>query len=386
MTRTTIVVSIPVLRWAAQRARLRDEDLAVRFPKWLLWLDGEAQPTLRQLEDFARFTHTAIGYFFLPDPPEPVLPIPDFRTVRDQLLTEPSSNLLDTIYLCQQRQDWYRDYARVQGLPPLPFIRSARREQPASEVAAAIRETLALFAADRQAARTWEDALRQLIRAAEDVGILIMVTSVVGSNNHRTLDVGEFRGFVLADNLAPLIFLNGSDSKSAQMFTLGHELAHLWLGESGVSDIQAGKVPAQQTERWCNRVAAELLMPMEDLRAAYQTDTAIPDEIQRLARIFKVSTLVALRRLFDAGYINEATLWQQYRQEEARLRKLTKRKDQSGGDFYRSLGARASKRFSRAVVSSALEGMTSFSEANRLLGVRKSATFSKLAHELGVVA
>lgn len=386
MTNSTIAASIPVLRWAAQRERLHDNDLTQRFPKWPLWLSGDAQPTLRQLESFARVTHTAIGYFFLPEPPEPALPVPDFRTVRDQLLTEPSSNLLDTIYLCQQRQDWYRDYARIQGLSPLPFIGSARSDQPAEAVAGAIRDALALSKVEHQAARSWEDALRQLIRAAEDIGILIMATSVVGSNNHRVLDVGEFRGFVLADDLAPLIFLNGADSKSAQMFTLGHELAHLWLGASGVSDTQAGKVPGQQTERWCNRVAAELLMPMQDLQSAYQADAPITDEIQHLARRFKVSTLVALRRLFDAGFINEATLWQEYREEENRLRKLKQHKDQSGGDFYRSLGARASKRFSRAVVSSALEGMTSFSEANRLLGVRKVATFNRLAHELGVTA
>jgi Zn-dependent peptidase ImmA (M78 family) len=365
---------------------LHDDDLREHFPKWPLWLSGDAQPTLRQLENFARLTHTAIGYFFLPEPPALALPVPDYRTVRDQFLAEPSSNLLDTLYLCQQRQAWYHDYARVQGFEPLPFIGSAQAEQPAEEVARVIGETLAVSTAERQAMRTWEDALRQLIRAAEDAGILVMATSVVGSNTHRSLDVDEFRGFVLADDLAPLVFLNGADSKSAQMFTLGHELAHLWLGASGVSDTQAGKVPAQTTERWCNRVAAELLMPMEAVRSAYQANTPVTNEIQRLARVFKVSTLVALRRLFDAGFINEATLWQEYREEEERLRKLKERKDQSGGDPYRTIPARASKRFSRAIISSTLEGMTSFSEANRLLGVRKTATFNQLAHELGITA
>ena len=110
---TTVAASIPVLRWAAQRARLHDEDLSARFRKWPLWLAGEAQPTLKQLEDFARLTHTAIGYFFLPEPPALALPVPDFRTLCDEELREPSSALLDTLYLCQQRQDWYREYARV---------------------------------------------------------------------------------------------------------------------------------------------------------------------------------------------------------------------------------------------------------------------------------
>lgn len=382
---TTVAASVPVLRWAAQRARLHDDDLAARFSKWPMWLSGEAQPTLKQLEDFARLTHTAIGYFFLPQPPTLPLPVPDFRILRDEALAEPSSNLLDTLYLCQQRQEWYRDHARMHGLPTLPFVGSARLQEAPEVVAQRLRETLDLSTEARRQLATWADALRQLIAKAEDAGVMVMVSSVVGSNSHRKLDVGEFRGFALADSLAPLVFLNGADSKAAQMFTLAHELAHVWLGATGVSDAQAGRVPEQQTERWCNQVAAELLMPLEDLRAVHQRNAPIPDEIQRLAREFKVSTLVALRRLFDAGYINQFVLWQHYREEQERLHMLNERSG-SGGDFYRSLGARTSKRFARAIVSSTLEGLTSFPDAFRMLGVRKTATFYEAARELGVTA
>lgn len=382
---TTIAASVPVLHWAARRARLHDDDLIARFRKWPLWLSGEAQPTLKQLEDFARLTHTAIGYFFLPQPPELALPVPDFRTLRDEVLAEPSSDLLDTLYLCQQRQDWFRDHARMHGLPALPFVGSASVEEAPEAVAQRLRETLGLSIEARRQLHTWTDALRQLIARAEDAGVLVMVSSVVGSNSHRKLDVGEFRGFVLADALAPLVFLNGADSKAAQMFTLAHELAHVWLGATGVSDTQAGQVPEQHTERWCNRVAAELLMPMKELRATHQRNAPIPDEIQRLAREFKVSTLVALRRLFDAGYISTTALWQHYREEQERLRNL-KERSSPGGDYYRSLGARTSKRFARAIVSSTLEGLTSFPEAFRMLGMRKTATFYEAARELGVTA
>ena len=382
---TTVTASISVLRWAAQRARLRDDDLSMRFNKWPLWLSGEAQPTLKQLEDFARLTHTAFGYFFLPQPPALALPVPDFRTLRDEVLVEPSSDLLDTLYLCQQRQDWYRDHARMHGLPTLPFVGSATLHEAPEAVAQRLREKLVLSADARRQLPTWTEALRQLIAKSEDAGIMVMVSSVVGSNSHRKLDVGEFRGFALADGLAPLVFLNGADSKAAQMFTLAHELAHVWLGATGVSDTQAGQVPEQQTERWCNQVAAELLMPLEELRAAHQRNASIPDEIQRLAREFKVSTLVALRRLFDAGYISQAALWQHYREEQDRLRTL-KERSSGGGDFYRSLGARTSKRFARAIVSSTLEGFTSFPDAFRMLGMRKTATFYQAARELGVMA
>jgi Zn-dependent peptidase ImmA (M78 family) len=381
---TTIAASIPVLRWAAQRARLGDDDLTARFRKWPLWLSGEAQPTLKQLEDFAHLTHTAFGYFFLPHPPALELPVPDFRTLRDEALAEPSSDLLDTLYLCQQRQDWFRDHARMHGLPALPFVGSANVREAPMVVAQRLREALGLSTEARRQSPTWTDALRQLIAKAEDTGVMVMVSSVVGSNSHRKLDVGEFRGFALADDLAPLVFLNGADSKAAQMFTLAHELAHVWLGETGVSDTQAGQVPEQQTERWCNQVAAELLMPLDEVRAAHQPNAPIPEEIQRLAREFKVSTLVALRRLYDAGFINQAALWQHYKEEQERLRTLRERSS-PGGDFYRSLGARTSKRFARAIVSSTLEGLTSFPDAFRMLGVRKTATFYEAARELGVM-
>jgi Zn-dependent peptidase ImmA (M78 family) len=380
---TTVTASIPVLRWAAQRARLHDDAIAERFPKWLLWLTGEAHPTLKQLENFARLTHTAIGYFFLPEPPTLSLPVPDFRTLRDETLAQPSADLLDTLYLCQQRQDWYRDYARLNGLSVLAFIGSAKIRTAPETVARHMRETLELSTESRRQLPTWTDALRQLIAKTENAGVMVMASSVVGNNSRRKLDVGEFRGFALADELAPLVFLNGADSKAAQMFTLAHELAHLWLGASGVSDAQAGHVPEQQTERWCNQVAAELLMPLRELQAAHRHDEPVAGEIQRLAREFKVSTLVALRRLFDAGFIDQAMLWQHYREEQARLRGLEQRGG-GGGDFYRSLGARTSKRFARAIVSSTLEGLTSFSDAFRMLGVRKTATFYEAARELGV--
>lgn len=383
-THATVPASIPVLRWAAQRAGLQDDDLTARFRKWPLWLSGEAHPTLRQLEKFARLTHTAIGYFFLPEPPVLALPVPDFRTLRDEALEVPSSNLLDTLYLCQQRQDWYRDYARLHGLPALAFVGSATTQDAPETVAQQMRDLLDFSIDERRQLPTWTDALRQMIVKAEDAGVLVMVSSVVGSNSHRKLDVAEFRGFALADDLAPLIFLNGADSKSAQMFTLAHELAHVWLGASGVSDVHVGRVATQQIERWCNQVAAELLMPLTALQETYQPDNPIPDEIQRLARAFKVSTLVALRRLFDAGFIQQDALWQQYRAEEERLRTLKERSG-NGGDFYRSLGARTSKRFARAVLSSTLEGQTLFRDAFRMLGMRKSATFYNAARELGVI-
>jgi Zn-dependent peptidase ImmA (M78 family) len=381
---TRIPVNPELLTWARERAGLDALALAGRFPKLNEWEGGELQPTLRQLEDFARTVHVAVGYLFLPTPPEEPLPIPDFRTLPGRDVTRPSPNLLDTIYLCQQRQDWFRDYARVHALPALDFAGSATLQDAPERVAEAMRQTLALSIAERRQLPTWTDALRQLISKAEDAGVLVMASGVVGSNSHRKLDVEEFRGFALADELAPLVFINGADSKAAQMFTLAHELAHLWLGESGISDPEVGQLAAPGVERWCNAVAAEFLMPLALLRQDYQGGVPVADEIQRLACTYKVSTLVALRRLFDAGFIDQTTLWQSYREELARIRGLD-RGGSGGGNFYRTLGARTGKRFARAVLSSTLEGQTLFQDAFRMLGVRKTSTFYEAARELGVM-
>ncbi len=249
------------------------------------------------------------------------------------------------------------------------------------ETAATIRRALGFDIEARRQMPTWTDALRRFIEQADGLGVLVMVSGVVGSNNSRKLDPQEFRGFALADNLAPLVFINGADTKAAQMFTLAHELAHIWLGQSAMSDTQASLVPDHEVERWCNRIAAELLVPLNVVSAEYDPRAPLEEEVNRLARRFKVSTLVVLRRIHDAGGLAQDQFWRAYRQERERLLSMPAG---SGGDFYLTLGARASKRFARALVSSTLQGRCSFTEAFRLLGFKKMATFREVGHSLGV--
>ena len=370
-----------LLRWARERAGFSVDALARRFPRLEAWERGDPHPTLKQLEGFAKATFTPIGFLFLQEPPLERVPIPDFRTVANVHVDHPSPDLLDTVYLCQQRQDWYRDYARSMSEPPLEFVGSARVGDDIVVTAARIRHALGFDIEERRRLPTWTDALRRFIGQADALGILVMVSGVVGSNNRRHLDPDEFRGFALADPLAPLVFINGADTKAAQMFTLAHELAHVWLGQSGVSDAQAVTVPDQEIERWCNRVAAELLVPLDLVRNEYDERAGLRSELDRLARRFKVSTLVILRRIHDARALTDDELWSAYGEELNRLRRLPQGR---GGDFYLTLGARVSKRFARALVVSTLEGRTSFTETFRLLGVKKMATFQELGQSLGM--
>ena len=247
------------------------------------------------------------------------MPIPDFRTVADTRLDRPSANLLDTVYLCQQRQDWYREFMRSTGGEPVDFVGSARPEDDITEVAVRMRRSLRFDVAERRRIPTWTDALRRFVGQADALGVLVMVSGVVGSNSRTQSRPTEFRGFALADPTAPLIFINGKDTKAAQMFTLAHELAHLWLGSSGVSDAEALEIGGQETERWCNRVGAELLVPLHLLQADYSARAPLSDELNRLARHFKVSTLVILRRIHDAGRLSRQAFRSAYAAEIDRL-------------------------------------------------------------------
>ncbi len=376
-----VAVEPKLLHWAQQRIGLDPIALLNRFPKLQDWEQGKSQPTLKQLEAFAKATHVPLGVFFLLEPPQEHLPIPDFRTMDSARLDQPSPDLLETIYLCQQRQEWYRDYMQIHRAEPLDFVGSATVDADIPRVATEIRQTLHFDIVARGQVRTWMDALRLFVDLAEKIGILVMVSGVVGSNNKRKLDPEEFRGFALVDNLAPLIFINASDTKAAQMFTLAHELAHIWVGESGVSNAQAVEKPDEQTERWCDQVAAELLVPLDDLQNNYSLDEVLQTEMERLARFYKVSTLVILRRIYDLGAINREIFWQTWREELERIKKIARR-DGTGGDFYRTMGARVSKRFASALVSSTLEGQTLFRDAFKMLGIKKSATFYEAAKRL----
>ncbi len=382
---TLAPVSPEILRWARERAGVTQEDLATKFKRLSEWEDGQTQPTLKQAEALARNLHVPVGYLFLSKPPEETIPIPDFRTFAGRTITRPSPNLLDTIYTCQERQSWYRNFARVAGNPDLGFVGSASIGMSPETVATRMREALSFDLDTRRECQTWADALRLFIRQADEAGILVMVSGIVMSNTSRPLDPAEFRGFALCDPLAPLIFVNGKDTKAAQMFTLAHELAHVWLGASALSNL--GAAPGSgfcREEVWCNAVAAELLVPLSVLQSDLRRNEPLDESLLRLARIFKVSTLVILRRLLDAGWLTRERFDSAWTQENVRLSTQVQTGN-DGGNFYRTTVARVGRRFARALVVSTLEGQTLYRDAFRMLGVKKTETFNNLGREAGVM-
>ena len=150
-----VAIQPKMIAWARERSGLDVAVLTRRFPAYEAWERGEKQPTFNQLEDLAKTTLTPLGYFFLDEPPEEKLPVPDFRTLENRPLRRPSPNLLETIYTMQRRQEWMREYLAGLGAVPLEFIGSATDRTSALTVARTIRETLGLVDG-------WAQELRRL--------------------------------------------------------------------------------------------------------------------------------------------------------------------------------------------------------------------------------
>lgn len=360
------LINPTILTWSRERAGLTTEEVAKKLPtkpdRVLEWEAGESKPTFRQAQHWASIAHVPFGFLFLKEPPAESLPLPDLRTVGGVAPERPSLNLLDTVKDVLRKQDWYLEYLQDQDGEPLPFVGRFTAQASVKDVVTDIRRTLRV---DPAASRlNYDGYVRTLVEAAETAGILVMRSGIAMGNTHRKLDVGEFRGFAISNALAPVVFVNSADADTARLFTLMHELAHIWIGSSGVSD--GGTPNGRKEETFCNAVAGEFLAPEDDFRAAWDNNIDWHDNLAPLAARFHVSTLVVGRRARDLGYITS----EQYSTYYRRILKAFQDKDGGGGDYYRTATAKNSSRFSRAVLTETMSGRMLLRDAGRLLGVQ----------------
>lgn len=374
-------ISGDLLRWARERAAMPPEELAKKIgqkvDRVIDWESGKDQPTFKQAVRLASVTHVPFGYLFLPAPPVEELPLPDLRTLGSEPAKPLDLNTRDLVEDVLYKHSWFVDYLVSQGHEPLSFVGKAKLSDKASDIATDIRNTLGLDDAARSS-RNWEAYVRLLIDKAENAGIWVMRTGIVGSNTHRSLSVGQFRGFAISDRIAPLIFINGKDALAAQIFTFAHEIAHLWLGSSGISNVQIGRGDygtSRATEIACNRIAGEVLVPQTEFNERWLSDRSAAHNFESLSQAFKVSRVVAARRALDLGKITEGDYSHFFENEEARWEE-ERRKDKdedSGGNFYNTLPLRNGARFTRAVISDAVMGSTLLRDAGALLNMQPAS-------------
>lgn len=359
----TIQLSPSVLDWAASQAGDSLYEFAKKISKRNAENIAKGELTNAQAIKFAKVSGVSLGDLFLQNPPPArTLPVADFRTL--QYASPLSKDFFDTFDDIEFKQAWYRELQIAQDCEPLEFVGKYRNQRvPVKSVAQNIRATLNFTDVDLNLLRNPDDLFSLLAQKCEAIGILVFKNGVVGNNGHRPLSVSEFRGFALADEIAPVVFVNGADAPAAWVFTLAHELAHIWLGDSGVSDADPNA--DSSVEKFCNAVAAEVLVPAENFYSVWEScgTSSIDACLEHTRRTFKVSKFVVARRALDLGLIDKEIYRAVY--ELARQKKKTP--GSGGGDFYRTLAVRNSKRFSTEVASLAIAGGITLGQAGRLL-------------------
>ena len=378
---TTANINTTMLTWARERTGIAVSDFArkcgVSADKLSEWEAGHRPLTFKQALTYAEKAHIPFGYLFLVQPPVDELPIPDLRTVEGQANRKPSAELLDLIKLMQQRQEWYKDYLKLQLVGPNTIVGRFSVSDGVNAIVHDMRTALGV--GNHPQRGSWEDYYRDLVNRIESVGILVMRQSDVGHYT-RPLRVDEFRGFALADNYAPIIFVNHADALGARLFTLIHELCHIWIGQSGISD--ASTQTHREEEILCNAVAAEFLVPATEFQAIWRQDfESWQANLPTLETHFHVSTWALARRALTLNFITLDEYQRYMSNQQAAYRS---REDSGNPGYYRTKKSQISQRFSRAVVSEALSGQLLLREASQLLGGIKPDKIITFAKELGI--
>lgn len=388
MSQTLAYVTPQLIRWARRRYDLTPDAAArainvrsITAVRLRAWENDEGHPSFAQARKIAEKLHVPFGFLFLSSPPSLTIPIPDLRTVSGEPLGEPSPEFVDLTYDVLRKQQWFREYQEANDAEPVAFIgRFALGAEP-KIVAADMAATLGINNDMRQGAYSWESFLRGLTRKAEAAGVLVLRSGVVGMNNFRKLRVKEFRGFAISDNLAPLVFINGQDAKSAQIFTLAHELAHLWIGTTGISNPRQDTVPGDQVnniDRACDKIAVQLLVPEEDFKLRWEDIQDIATNADNLAEQYRVSAITVLRRALETKRITRDEFVDTYRQ----LVREARPPSGPGGNFLYNLRARNSTTLTATLISAAAAGQISELEAAGLLNIRVKTLSSVRDHLL----
>jgi Zn-dependent peptidase ImmA (M78 family) len=383
MARVQAFITPAIVRWARARAATSSRSIVKKLDKkkaqLAAWEHGETLPTMREAQELAQMLNIPFGYLFLSTPPEEPLPLPDFRAIRGEPVSEPSADLLDVLNDVLARQIWYREFQIEEGAEPIWFVGRFSESSEIQEVADSISATLRVNDS-RSESPSLEEFLRRLVSAAEAVGVLVMRSGIVSGNTHRPLRIAEFRGFAISDKFAPIVFVNGADATAAQIFTTIHELAHIWIGASGISNLNHAKTPdpSHTIERFCNQVAAEVLVPKAKFLHEWDTTIGVDQNLSVLRPHYHVSTLVLLIRAYNLELIPEDKFRLHFARERQKAHPVPPKR---GGNYYRNVASRNSRTFTSAIVGAAIDGRVPLREAAQLLNV-KVPMIQKIAQRL----
>ena len=374
-----IQIKTSIIRWACNRIGSLYSELSASkdFKRLSNEKDGAVSLTLKQAEKLAKVLRYPFVFLLLDSPVTDIdkLPIADFRSIEGKEV-KPNINLKEQIEYCQNQQDWFSDYVNTCDLDVFKYNGEFSLHDDPQEVGLKLKEFLKIT---YKLSKNANDYLKRLKIILENNGILVSSSKVLKNTQNR-LSLSDFRGFALYDDNAPLIFINGNDSASAQIFTLCHELGHIVLGQSGVSDVV--KNNTKKIEKWCNEFAANILMPKNDVIDTFDQYINISQFLQDATKLFHVSANALLLRIYNLNLIDKDTFDKEWAKAKALykdyLKSLQESNGKSSGNYYKTVNSRLSHRLLQSLISSTSVGKTTFRDAAYLLGLKSVSTFDKL--------
>ena len=384
-------ITAKVFIWARESAKMAEEiaasKVAVSVDKFREWEAGESFPTIRQAQNLAKAYKRPFALFFLPDIPNDFHPLQDFRKVGSKELSTSSIFIIREI---QQKQAWISEVNEDNNEDIVPFVGKFSLKDNPIAVAQDILRVLNI----NPIAYKVNNPILEWIDGAESNGIFISRTSFIHSR--LKLDSNEIQGFAIADNYAPFVFVNSEDWNAPQLFTLVHELAHIWIAETGISNDLEPSIKKVEDynpiELFCNEVAANALIPKEFIENLDQKVFANAKEVFKNAKIIGVSSFALLVRALNLNVISlnsykklkvEADFeFNEFLKREAEKKARQREKERLGGPNYFLLQLnRNSRLFTQTVLDAYHGGNIEPTQASNLLNVKVNK-FPKLEAQM----
>lgn len=369
---TRIEISPEKILWATERGGLTIDSLQDIYPKAISWIKNESRPTVNQLQDFAKKIHVPFGFLFLNNVPEEILPIAFFRSNGD-VVKNPPLVIRDLVFELKRKQDWLSDFLEDQSSAKLSFVGSLGNYKDIT-----IKEAANIIRADLNISELWYSetnkakVFRYWIDKIEQGRILVISTGF-HKHNKRPINVEICKGFTLINDLCPFIYINTNNLGGGRIFTLIHELVHVFVGESKGISYEPIKPSSTELEKFCDNVTSEILVPTNSFKEFWkmQQGKNLSDIIDAGASSFLVSKLVIIRKALDLNYISQADFWSSFNYYTQPFKK----NKSSGGDYWNSKPYEVSRKFYNYVNNALKQGKILPTEAYKLTNM-KGNTFN----------
>ncbi len=368
---TRIKISPEKLVWATERGGMSVDSLFEIYPKAIDWIREESEPTLKQLESFAKKVHVPFGFLFLNNPPVETLPLTFYRS-NGKIIENPPLVIKDLVNQTKTKQEWLKDFLIENDYEKLDFISSLKNFNEINPIEAAkIIRTALKFNETWYEDTSKDKSFRYWIDKIEKNRIFIISTGIVG-NNRRTVDVNICKGFTLVDDYCPFIYINTNNLGGGKIFTLIHELIHVFVGNSIGVAYEPIQPSSQPLEKFCDTVASEILVPTSFFKTSWRTSSdSIAEKISRISKQYHVSKLVILKKALDSNFIQQSDFWGFYNT----YTNISFKKS-SGGDFWNSKPYEVSRKFYSFVDIALKKGSILPSNAYKLTNM-KANTYEK---------